>query len=272
MDASSILRGLEYVSRDLRRKREHVHLIVGGSSLSCLVYKSKTTCLGLNLIFVTPPSAKTLTTLTRSVARAQKLFNLSQNWVNTTLEASIPAEIRDDVIYQSLLQNDIVFSSEGLTLLALDHCFALKSTLDRLSRGSWDASLDSAVEILRRMVYISRGRPMTRGYIAHSHKTIQIPDNVLLRLNAEYEAQFGQRGIVGVNDDYLGWRREGLTWSAELEEYGQELAFSLSRSSTPESQSSYLEDKPLPELPLRNRDTIQAIFSSPVHRGGEGFF
>jgi hypothetical protein len=46
MDASSILRGLEYVSRDLRRKREHVHLIVGGSSLSCLVYKSKTTWYG----------------------------------------------------------------------------------------------------------------------------------------------------------------------------------------------------------------------------------
>ncbi|KAF8244046.1 hypothetical protein K440DRAFT_559898 [Wilcoxina mikolae CBS 423.85] len=268
MDAAQIFRALEYVSRDLRRKRLHVHLIVGGSSLPCLVHKTKPTCTGLNLIFVTPPSPKTLTTLTRSVGRAQKLFNLSQTWVNTTLEASIPAELRDDVIYRTLLQNDIVFSSEGLTLLALDHCFALKSTLDRLNRGSWDASFDTAVDILRRLVYISRGRPMTRGYIQQCYRSIEIPDNTLLRLNAEYEAMYNHRGVVGVNDEYIGWRRDGLTWSAELEEYGSELAFSLSRSSSPASQRSDWEDKPLPDPPRGDRDTIREIFAGPAGGGG----
>lgn len=190
--------------------------------------------------------------------------------MNTTLEAAIPVDLRDDVIYRTLLQNDIVFSSEGLTLLALDHCFALKSTLDRLNRGSWDASFDSAVDILRRLIYISRGRPMTRGYIRQCYSSIEIPDNTLLRLNAEYEAVYNQRGVVGVNDEYIGWRRDGVTWSAELEEYGRELAFSLSRSSSPESQRDW-EDKPLPDPPRENRDTIREIFAGPSGGGG-GFF
>jgi len=43
MDATDIRQALEYVSRDLRRKGLHLHLIVGGSSLPCLLYKTKAT-------------------------------------------------------------------------------------------------------------------------------------------------------------------------------------------------------------------------------------
>lgn len=279
----------------------------------------------LNVMFVSPPPPKTLAALRRSVTRAQGLCGLGQNWVNSTaLEASIPAAARDLVVYRSLLQNDAVFSSEGLTLLALDHCFALKCALAGLPSPSspvcdrygysygygYDSEeddsclgggggrpdgaggrgrYDGAVNILRRLVYVSRGRPMTRGYLRQCYRCYahsgggggggglggDIPDSVLLRLNAEYEARFGSRGIVGVNDEYMGWRRDGLMWSAELEEYGRELAFSHSRSSSPttslrsawsSSSSSDLEDKPLPELPVNHRDTLFEIFApcSPV--------
>jgi hypothetical protein len=43
MELEDITKALEYVSRDLRRKRLHLHLIVGGSSLPCLLYKTKPT-------------------------------------------------------------------------------------------------------------------------------------------------------------------------------------------------------------------------------------
>ena len=273
-------------------------------------------------MFVSPPPPKTLATLHRSVARAQGLYGLGQNWVNSSaLVASIPAAACDQVVYRSLLQNDVVFSSEGLTLVALDHCFALKCALAGLPSPSSSPALgpydygcgydseeddncavgggrqngagrgrayDGAVDILRRLVYVSRGRPMTRGYLRRCYRCYghgtdggglggDIPDSVLLRLNAEYEARFGSRGIVGVNDEYMGWRRDGLTWSAELEEYGRELAFSRSRSSSPTTSvrsawsagtgtSSDWEDKPLPELPVNQRDTLVEIFSpcSPV--------
>ena len=43
MDAQELVRALEYVSRDLQRKNLHVHLVVGGGSLPCLLYKTKPT-------------------------------------------------------------------------------------------------------------------------------------------------------------------------------------------------------------------------------------
>jgi hypothetical protein len=194
------------------------------------------------------------------VQRAQKLFNLNTNWVNTTLDRSISADIRESVIERTLLQNDIVFSSEGLTLFALDHCYALKSTLDKLSRGSWDASFSDAVDILRRLVYISRGRAMTRGYIRQCYSKMEVTDNMLLRLNSEYERRHGHRGIVGVNDEYIRWNRDGMKWSEEIEEYGRELGMSISRSTSAASSRSDWEDKPLPDPPYEE-DYIAEIFA-----------
>ncbi|KAA8912023.1 hypothetical protein FN846DRAFT_897565 [Sphaerosporella brunnea] len=260
MDAEEITQALEYVSRDLRRKNLHVHLIVGGCSLPCLLYKTKPTCTSLSILLVSELTPKTMTTLTRSVQRAQKLFNLNTNWVNTTLGRSVPEDLREIVVERSLLQNDIFFSSEGLTLFALDHCYALKSTLDKLSRGSWDASFDDAVDILRRLVYISRGKPMTRGYIRRCYPSMEVTDNMLLRLKAEYERQHGHRGMVGVNDEYIRWNRDGLKWSEEIEEYGRELGISISRSTSAASSRSDWEDKPLPDPPSEEED-IAAIFA-----------
>jgi hypothetical protein len=217
----------------------------------------------LSVLPVSSHSPKTLSTLVRSVRRAQKIYGLGGNWINPQLETEVPEELKSAVIQQSLLQNEIIFSSEGLTLFAIDHCFSLKFELDKLSRGSRTTSYDGVVDTLRRLVYISRGRPMTRGFIGHCYPTIDVGDQMLLRLNAEYEHRFGHRGVVGVNDEYMGWRRDGLTWSAELEEYGRELAFSLSRSSSGCSSPNDLDDKPLPPYPPYCSDTgIADIFSS----------
>jgi hypothetical protein len=90
---------------------------------------------------------------------------------------------------------------------------------------------------------------------------LQVSDQMLLRLNAEYSLRWlGQRGVVGVNDEYIGWRRDGVTWSAELEEYGSELAYELSRTAGGGGLNSCLiDDKPLPEDP---KDTsIAEIFA-----------
>lgn len=218
----------------------------------------------LSIIMISEVSPKTLETLTSSVRRAQKLFGLNSNWVNTTLENSISSDVKQQVIDRSLIQNDIVFSSEGLTLFALDHCFSLKSTLDRLSRGSWDTSFSDAVEVLRRLVYISRGRPMTKGYIRRCYSQMEVADNMLLRLNSEYERRHGHRGVVGVNDEYMCWRRDGVKWSEELEEYGMEIGISISRSSSAaSSRSGGWEFMPLPEPPVVE-ETIAEIFAKRV--------
>ena len=219
----------------------------------------------LSVLFVSTPSPKAISILTRSVCRAQKLFNLNPNWVNATLEDSIPSDIREDVVYRSLVQSDVIFSSEGLTLLAIDHCYSLKSTLDRIARGSWDLTMADAVDVLRRLVYVSRGRPMTRGYLRQCYPEIQVSDNTLLRLNAEFESRFGTRGVVGVNDEYIGWRRDGLTWSPEMEDYGSQLGYSISRTSSAASHRSEWEKQFAPPPHEQPDDmSIAYIFSNKV--------
>lgn len=195
--------------------------------------------------------------LARAIKRATKKFSLGANWFNTSLESEIPAVVRDAVTYRSLIQNDVVFSSEGLTIIAIDHAYALKAQL--AERVYQHTSLTEAVLLLRRIVYISRGRPLTRGYIRRCYPEIDVTDSMLLRLNAEYEARFQARGVVGVNDEFLGWRREGMTPSAEMEEYRKELQLMLEQEN---ADSYYFSDeKPLPQIPMGRCSEVANIFA-----------
>lgn len=43
MEAHTVIKALEYISQKLCRKGIHVHLIVAGDALSCLLFKSRPT-------------------------------------------------------------------------------------------------------------------------------------------------------------------------------------------------------------------------------------
>jgi len=261
MTAPQLIRALEFVSRELRRKRLHILLVVSGDVLPCLLFGERPTCRAMSILRATKLTPKSLSILSRAIQRAGEKFGLGANWMNTQLESDVPDKLKDSVIYRSLIQKDIVFSSESLTLVAVDHCYALKSQLGEASRVYRDAQLDDAVLLLRRVVFISRGRPLTRGYIRRRYPSIEVSDQMLLRLNAEYEHKFKVRGVVGINDDYLGWRRVGLTWSQEMEEYREELAFALSQREEDPEGWQHDFDRPVPDTPWRPEADLAAIFA-----------
>lgn len=196
----------------------------------------------MSILIATRLSTKSLGILARAVQKATKKFSLGANWFNINCaianDIDPPSPVpehqqfcKDDLIHHSLIQNDVLFSSEGLTLVAVDHCYALKASLVAITNsyyGARSSILDDPLAILRRMVYVARGRPLTRGYVRRCYPHLEIEDALLLRLNSEYEAIFHTRGVIGINDEYIGWRREGLTWSAEMEEYARELATNMS--------------------------------------------
>jgi hypothetical protein len=165
----------------------------------------------------------------------------------------------DYVTHRSLVQNEIVFSSEGLTLVAVDLCFALKQKLEALSNKFTAKDVEDAVVILRRLVVVCRGRPLTRGYLRMSYPRMEVSDQALLRLNAEYEWRFGSRGVVGVNDEYMGWRREGIVdWKFGSDELKRDISASLEKG-----RLCSWTDKPLPDTPYR--EDFAAIFSNGVY-------
>lgn len=181
-----------------------------------------------------PLSTKHHTALARAVKKTAQKYSLGANWLTTSSQVhSLDPSTKDAVIQASLLQDELVFSSEGLTLVAIDFCFELKTRLSSLSKGMFsNLALDEAIILLRRFVSHSKGRPLSARYLRRCYVEVAtgVSDHMLLRLNAEYEAVFGERGVVGVNDEYMQWRREGNTWSPEMEQYQHQLACARRRT------------------------------------------
>lgn len=90
--------------------------------------------------------------------RATRKFHLG-----TPLVAHDPSDhgIPPDVIHRSILQNELLFSSEGLTVLSLDHLYTFKSALVHyaasMNEPGSDFWLENAVNELRRYVLSSSG-------------------------------------------------------------------------------------------------------------------
>lgn len=78
-------------------------------------------------------------------------------------EIIAPSEygLHADVIHWSLVQNEVLFSSEGLTLLAPDHVYAFKSALASYSTTQAPPRLEDAVNELRRLVLVQAGRKLS---------------------------------------------------------------------------------------------------------------
>ncbi|PWW78240.1 hypothetical protein C7212DRAFT_352549 [Tuber magnatum] len=248
MEAHTVTKALEYISKKLCRKGIHVHLIVAGDALSCLLFKSRPTTHTISILQASALSPRSLSILFDSVHRAQKKFGLANDWVNTDLGRQVDSDYLDYVIHKSLLQNEIVFSSEGLTLVAVDLCFALKSKLESLTKNFTQKDIEDAVVLLRRLVVIYRGRPLTKGYIRTSYPRMEVSDQILLRLNELYEWQYHTRGVVGVRDEYMEWRREGIVdWPFGIEDLKRE----VSVCAPLEKELYSWRDKPLPDTPYR---------------------
>lgn len=214
MAETTVLAALEYVSQKLIAKGMHVQLILEGEALGGLFLGTRDGVSPLSLHPTTPLTPRSQTHLARALHRASQKFNLPQDWARVA-----PKPPNSTLLQRSLLQNEIIFSSEGLTVLAIDLCFALKCKLEAVSSYCDAEDVEDAVVILRRLVRVYRGRPLTKGYIVRSWPKIVVSDVGLLRVGREYEWRYGGRGVAGVNDEYMGWRREGgVGWDVGLED------------------------------------------------------
>ncbi|RPA84550.1 hypothetical protein BJ508DRAFT_185641, partial [Ascobolus immersus RN42] len=205
----TLLKALEYIGMKMAERNMHITLVVTGKALSCLKFKSTRYTSEVSVLQATPLTSREYSVLASAVRRADQKFPIGSNWVHNDLERHYSEEELDMLSSRSIIQNDVVFSSGGLTLLAVDLCFALKYNLGCLTQCLDAGDLEDTVAIVRRLVLAYRGRALTRGYIARCYSGITVSDYALLRVNAAYESKYGSRGICGVNDDFFKWRREG---------------------------------------------------------------
>lgn len=95
------------------------------------------------------------------------------------------------MIRRSLNQNSVIFSSEGLTLYALDHLYTFKSQLFTYSRSLTHHDLESTVDELHRLILAQQGRRITKGYLLRAYDWMNLNLAALDRVNEHYKIAYG---------------------------------------------------------------------------------
>lgn len=216
MTRPQMVQALDYVNEKVTRKGHHLSLIVTGPAMSTLQLKTTKHSPSISVVPASPISSPVMGCFAKAVKKAAKKFHLGVNWINMRERDNLAKlGVLPDLVHRSLIQNIVVYQSEGLILLAEDYTFALKWRLRELSYHFANTcaitppQLDDTVCILRQLVISYRGRPLHKGFIRQQYPMLEVTDAALLQLNAAYEWRFCARGITGVNDDWLEWRREG---------------------------------------------------------------
>ncbi|KAK4237056.1 hypothetical protein C8A03DRAFT_35015 [Achaetomium macrosporum] len=115
---------------------------------------------GLKLVYAHPLSPREEKALSQALEKAAKKFKLDPHWLPQAVSPSmlgLPA----DLMLKSTAQNEVLFSSERLTLLSLDHLYTFRTALQAYARSDMLCRLEDAVDDLRRL-FLANGRRAVR--------------------------------------------------------------------------------------------------------------
>lgn len=192
----SILSALEYVANKFLSVSTHVRFIVARPTPLPIGQGSS-----LNVIPITPLDRQTQVLFAKYIRRAAKKYYLSAQWM-TTLDLGDSRPLHwEYIIERTLIQNDILYSHEGLTLFNIDHMYSLKQQLSALSRDKTGhipkhIYLESCLYLLRQIMHATHGRPFTRAFMHCTYDHFHVRDDILLCLEKEYEAKYGREAII----------------------------------------------------------------------------
>lgn len=191
---ASSLPALEYISSKLQQKMMHVTLLVGRGK----PYPTGTPS-DLMVIPISPLDLTCTRILHRIVAKGAAKFSLGQSWTDALARAQYERHANEYLIQQSIMQNEVVFSREGLTLLNVDRIYTFKRRLCILAaRGPQldHDSLASCVNLLHRTIRDFQGRPFSKAFFHRVYEQLDVRDDLLMRVADVYRMSFGTEGIV----------------------------------------------------------------------------
>ncbi|KAI0114951.1 hypothetical protein F4814DRAFT_417630 [Daldinia grandis] len=163
---------------------------------------------GIRLIYtslLTPKAEKTLRTI---ILKAERKFRIGTSWLPSAATASA-CGLNEDLVRRSMLQNEVLFSSEGLTLLGLDRLYSFKSALAIYGRFIYgtptslpspispttktldSTRLEDAVDALRRLVLANCGRPISKSDLLRSYDWLGVNPRALKDVESMYRRAYG---------------------------------------------------------------------------------
>lgn len=186
-----------YISRKLAQRRIYLALIV--------------TDYGQGIMPAWPIPRSTQVLLAKIVRKACLKFHFGSSWMTALGSTSGKRSSKDffDVdrldpylLHRSLVQHEVIFGGDGLTLLSVDHIYTFKHFLAVLSSINWVplsrvVCLASCIELLRRINNLYTGRKPLRGYFLRVYNDIDINEARLDEVFKEYNSNYGKLDTLG---------------------------------------------------------------------------
>lgn len=204
------------------------------------------------VIPVWPLARKAQLILAKIVRKACTKFDLSPSWLTALAAHSNKRDLpqifdqyRPDsyLVRRSIVQHEVVYSEDGLTLLNIDHIYTFKQMLCTLSNKDWvphsrDICLSSCVHLLHRINEVYTDPKVSRGYIARVYKDIEFHRESWEEVNSTYSLNYCSASIKDVTmlePDYTAISDIALDWERDS---NNPEATELPDTSTPRQRSS----------------------------------
>ncbi|KAJ5788004.1 hypothetical protein N7457_002994 [Penicillium paradoxum] len=191
----SLLPALEFISIKLQQRMMHVTLLLGRGKPYPTGQPSD-----LMIIPVHPIESQAWRFLERVIAKASKKFSLGPSWTDALGRSQYERQANDHLVQQSILQNEVVFSQEGLTLLNMDRIYTFKRRMCILSNRPFsrndEQSISSCIQLLHRIVADFAGRPFTKAFFHRVYEQLDVPDEQLTAVAAAYKNFHNQDAII----------------------------------------------------------------------------
>ncbi|KAM0562597.1 hypothetical protein ACHAPJ_002287 [Fusarium lateritium] len=134
-----------------------------------------------------PRSEKILNTV---LAKTEKKFDIGSEWLSPAVRPS-SCGLTNQLIHSSIIQNEVLFCSEGLTILSLDRLYSLKSALSSYSKTKSHLRLEDAVDELRRIILATNGAKVSKTAILRSYDWLSVSNSALVDLDRMYRRAYG---------------------------------------------------------------------------------
>ncbi|RFU72981.1 hypothetical protein TARUN_9264 [Trichoderma arundinaceum] len=153
-------------------------------------------CTGLRCFYSGDLSPRTEKILKSTLIKAGNKFGVGSGWLVPFTSPST-RELTTKLFHSSVVQNEILFSSDGLTLLTLDRLYSIKSALSSYSKTFSALRLEDAVDELRRFVLANNGRKVTRSDLLRSYDWLSVSNSAIRDLDRMYRRAYGGPELMG---------------------------------------------------------------------------
>ena len=260
-----MLPAFQYISHKLYEKEISVPLIISDHEPY--------------VIPVWPLPRKSQLILAKIIRKVVKKFALEPSWL--TAVASVPNKglpkvfeaYQPDsyIVRRSIVQNDIIFSDEGLTLLSMDKIYIFKQLLCFLSKPDWvetsrDVCLSSCLHLFQQINEIYTDPKLSKGYLERVYKEVDFKEEAFEQVTSAISTNYctaSIRDVTMLEPDFTAMTEIALDFDSEDDEGAAELpdtSTTLDHSSHSDQISS-----PAETIDLSTLDSWETEPPAPTH-------